>query len=352
MTTPLIECVPNVSEGRNPEIIKTIADAITSIPNVMLLNIDSGISANRTVYTFIGEVNAVFEAAFQIYKTALELIDMSKHQGSHPRIGAVDVCPFVAWEGITDNELIPKVAQFAHRVGNELGIAGYFYEKNARSNLRSNLANIRKGEYEGLQEKLKQRDWRPDFGSIHPNTISKFGVTVIGTRGVLVAYNVNLLDKDDKIANEIAYEIRELGKIVPAPGGGFVRIPGLLKSVKAIGWYIPEFNLSQVSFNLVDISVNGMGEVYLLTETLARRRGIELKGSELVGMVPISEILRSSRYIMERKFIRNINEYSEEMLVQKAVELMGLDKVKPFDPDEHIIEYKIKKLNYKQQQSR
>lgn len=344
MTTALVECVPNVSEGRNQAIIQAIADAITSVPGVMLLNIDSGISANRTVYTFMAPPDAVFEAAYRMYVKAYELIDMSKHKGSHPRIGAVDVCPFVAWQGITDAELIPKVAEFAHKVGNDLGIAGYFYEKNARSNMRSNLANIRKGEYEGLQEKLKQRDWRPDFGSVMPEAISKFGVTVIGTRGILVAYNVNLLDKDDKIANEIAYEIRELGKIVPAPGGGYVRVPGLLKSVKAIGWYIPEFNLSQVSFNLVDISVNGMGEVYMLTETLARRHGVELKGSELVGMVPLAEILRSARYILERKFVRNINEYTEEMLVQKAIELMGLDKVKPFIPDEHIIEYKMKKL--------
>lgn len=344
MITPLVECVPNVSEGRNPDIIQAISDAITSVPDVMLLNADSGISANRTVYTFIGPPDAVFEAAFRMYEKAFELIDMSAHQGSHPRIGAVDVCPFVAWEGITEAELIPMVSNFAERVGNHLGIAGYFYEKNARSNMRSNLANIRKGEYEGLQEKLKQRDWRPDFGNIIPENISKFGVTVIGTRGILVAYNVNLLDKDEKIANEIAYEIRELGKIVPAPGGGFVRVPGLLKSVKAIGWYIPEFNLSQVSFNLIDISVNGMGEVYMLTETMARRRGIELKGSELVGMAPLAEILRSAKYIMERKFIRNINEFSEDMLVQKAVELMGLDKVKPFDPHEHIIEYKMAKI--------
>lgn len=344
MKTPLVECVPNVSEGRNPEVIQAIADAITSVPDVMLLNIDSGISANRTVYTFIGPPDAVFEAAFKMYKVAVDLIDMSKHQGSHPRIGAVDVCPFVAWDGISESELIPKVSQFAHRISNELGIAGYFYEKNARSNMRSNLANIRKGEYEGLQEKLKQREWRPDFGRIDPDIICKFGVTVIGTRGVLVAFNVNLLDKDDKIANEIAFEIRELGKIVPAPGGGFVRIPGLLKSVKAIGWYIPEFNLSQVSFNLVDISVNGMGEVYMLTETLARRRGIELKGSELVGMAPLSEIIRSAKYILERKFVRNVSEYTEKMLVQKAIELMGLDKVKPFDPNEHIIEYKIEQL--------
>lgn len=341
---PLVECVPNVSEGRNKKVIQEIADVISSVPEVMLLNVDSGISANRTVYTFIGQVDAVFEAAYLMYQKAYELIDMSKHQGSHPRIGAVDVCPFVAWKDISEQELIDKVAKFAQKVADTLGVSGYFYEKNARSNMRSNLANIRKGEYEGLMEKLKERAWRPDFGEVNPDVIQKFGVTVIGTRSILVAYNVNLIDKDDKIANEIASEIRELGKIVPAPGGGYVRIPGLLKSVKAIGWYIPEFNLSQVSFNLVDISVNGMGEVYMLTETLAKRRGIELKGSELVGMVPLSEILRSARYILERKNVRSALHFSERELVEKAVELLGLDRVKPFIPEEHIIEYKMAKF--------
>lgn len=342
--SPIVECVPNVSEGRNKEVIQAIADAISSVPDVLLLNVDSGVSANRTVYTFIGPVDAVFNAAYKMYQKAFELIDMSVHKGSHPRIGAVDVCPFVAWKDISEQELIRRVDDFAKKVADNLGVAGYFYEKNARSNMRSNLANIRKGEYEGLMEKLKERAWKPDFGEINLDIIRKFGVTVIGTRNILVAFNVNLIDKDDKIANEIAAEIRELGKIVPAPGGGYVRIPGLLKSVKAIGWYIPEFNLSQVSFNLVDINVNGMGEVYLLTETLAKRRGIELKGSELVGMVPLSEILRSARYILERKNVRHIHQFSERELVEKAIELLGLDRVKPFIPEEHIIEYKMAKL--------
>ena len=344
MKKELIECIPNVSEGRDQEVIEALKDAIKSVDHVLLLNTDSGYIVNRTVFTFVGPPDAVFQAAFNLYKVALELIDMSKHKGKHPRIGAIDVCPFVPLKNISSEELVKQVAAFSQRIAKELGVSGFYYEQSALNNQRKNLSNIRKGEYEGLQDKLKQSDWNPDFGKLKPSIVKKFGITVVGVRNLLVAFNVNLLTDKVEIANEIAYEIRELGRIVPAPGGGMVRLPGMLKSVRAIGWYIEEFNLSQVSFNLTDIDQNGMAEVYTLTETMAKRRNVKLKGSELVGMVPLREVVRCGKYFLKRENTRYIDEMSEDEIVDKAIEHLGLDAVKPFDKNKNILRYRILEL--------
>jgi glutamate formiminotransferase/formiminotetrahydrofolate cyclodeaminase len=340
----LIECVPNISEGRNEETIEALKQAIKSVDQVLLLNTDTGYIVNRTVFTFVGPPDAVFEAAFRLYQVALQRINMAQHTGKHPRIGAVDVCPFVALRNMSNEELRERVALFSKRIAKELHISGFFYELSALNNQRKNLAYIRKGEYEGLDSKLKQSDWKPDFGNLKPSVIKKFGITVIGVRNFLVAFNVNLLTDKVEIANDIACEVRELGKILPSPGGGMVRLPGMLKSVKAIGWFIEEFNLSQVSFNLTDITQNGMAEVYTITETLARRRKVALKGSELIGMVPLRELIRSSKYFMERDRVRNIHELTEDEIVDKGIEYLGLAAVKPFDKDKNIIEYRIRAL--------
>ena len=349
MNKQLIECVPNISEGRDTVKINTIASVVETVEGVKLLDIDPGKATNRTVITFVGEPENVIEAAFKLIKKAAELIDMSKHSGAHPRFGATDVCPLVPISGIS----LEETAAFAHklgkRVGKELGIPGYFYEKAAKEAKRENLANCRSGEYEGLKEKLSNPKWKPDFGPAEFNTsVSKSGCTAISARDFLIAYNVNLNTTSTRRANAIAFDIREAGRVKregnPSTGkkvldknGEPVRIPGKLKAVKGIGWYIEEYGVAQISYNLTNISITSMHVAFDETVTSATERGLRVTGSELIGLIPLQAMLDAGDYFL-RKQERSLG-ISEEEKIKIAVKSLGLDDLKPFNPKEKIIEY-------------
>ncbi|MCC5915865.1 MAG: glutamate formimidoyltransferase [Cryomorphaceae bacterium] len=340
MNENTVECIPNISEGRNEEVIQFIAKSISDTPGVKLLHIDSSRAANRTVFTFTGNLESIFEAAFAMYQAANEKIDLRNHSGTHPRTGAVDVCPFVALDGCDENVLKEKVRDFGKRLGDELNIIGYFYEKSAGVNQRKNLANIRKGEFEGLETKLKSMHWKPDFGKVGATSIKTFGATTIGVRDFLVAYNVNLDTKDAKIAQSIAELIRELGKLMTLPDGAVNRIPGLLRSVKAIGWFVKDYDLAQVSFNLVDIDKNGLYEVFEAAKASCIRFGITTKGSELIGMIPKREMIRAGKlYAVKRKI--DISDMTDREIMEIAVDELGLNEVRPFHLDKRVLEYGI-----------
>ncbi|MCO5249135.1 MAG: glutamate formimidoyltransferase [Chitinophagales bacterium] len=279
----LVECIPNFSEGRNPIIVNAIAESIKKTPNVWLLNIDSGYDANRTVYTFVGDIDTITEAAFSAVMTASELIDMSVHQGEHPRIGACDVFPFVALDDTDESILLQKVKVLAERLGDN-GIPVYLYEKSALRSDRKNLATIRKGEYESLPEKLKLEGGQPDFG---PKTFNeKFGAMVMGVRDFLLAYNINLESKDIGLAKKIAARVRESGN------------PGLLKGVKAIGWWMEEYQCTQVSMNIVDVKNVDLKFVFDTVKKEAAKEGIEVQTSELIGLIPQQMIKRAGNQIL------------------------------------------------------
>lgn len=333
-----VECVPNISEGVNLDTLNAIAEGIASTPGVSLLHRDTSSAANRTVFTFTGDLNSIFEAAFTLYTIAAERIDMQQHKGTHPRIGAVDVCPFIALEGCDEAALIKAVETFGQRLANELGICGFYYEKNARNNQRANLANVRRGEYEGLEDKLKSIAWKPDFGG--NDKIKTFGATVVGVRDFLVAFNVNLNTKDRKIAQEIAEMIRELGKIMTLPDGSISRLPGLLRSVKGIGWYVDEYDLAQVSYNLTNIDRNGLFEVFESTKAACVRFNTETAGSELIGLIPLREMVRTGKRYAKRNY-RDIGPHNDDYYIDLAIRKLGLDKLRPFDPQERILEYCI-----------
>ena len=352
MEKRLIECVPNISEGRDKDKIQRIARVVETIEGVKLLDIDPGKATNRTVITFVGEPEKVIEAAFLLIKEASELIDMKKHSGEHPRFGATDVCPLVPISGISLEETVTYAHQLGERVGKELGIPGYFYEKAARTEKRINLANCRSGEYEGLKDKLANPLWKPDFGPAEFNSnVAKTGAIAISARDFLIAYNVNLNTTSTRRANAIAFDIREAGRIKregnPSTGkkvldehGEPVRIPGKLKAVKGIGWYIEEYGIAQISYNLTNISITSMHEAFDATCKAADARGLRVTGSELIGLIPLQAMLDAADYYLIKQE-RSLG-IAESEKIKIAVKSLGLDDLKPFNPEEKIIEYLLK----------
>jgi glutamate formiminotransferase/formiminotetrahydrofolate cyclodeaminase len=344
----LIECVPNFSEGRDQNVIRQITDAIESVDDVSLLDVDPGASTNRTVVTIVGSPDAAVEAAFRAIKKAAELIDMRKHKGAHPRMGATDVCPFIPVSNVSWDEAIACANRLGQRVGDELKIPVYLYEKAAKNESRSNLSVIRAGEYEGFFEKIRQPEWKPDFGPAVFN--EKSGATVIGVRDCLVAYNVNLNTKSVRRANSVAFDVREQGRVQTEDGmpggkplmdanGEPIRIPGMLKHVKAIGWFVKEYGIAQVSMNLTNIEETPLHAAFDACCESAARRGLRVTGSEIVGMVPQKCLVDAGRYFLRKQ------EWSEgvsdEELIDIAIRSMGLSELKPFDPKEKVIEFKI-----------
>jgi glutamate formiminotransferase/formiminotetrahydrofolate cyclodeaminase len=335
MQKQIIECVPNFSEGRDMGIIKEITDSIESVDGIKLLDVDPGRATNRTVVTFVGEPEKVSEAAFRAVRKASELIDMSKHHGEHPRMGATDVCPFVPVSGITMEETAGYARNLAKRIGDELAIPVYCYENAALEEKRKNLANCRSGEYEGLRKKLADPGWRPDFGPAIFNERS--GATAVGARDFLVAFNVNLNTTSARRANAIAFDVREKGRIVKKADGEFINVPGTLKSVKAIGWYIKEYGIAQISMNLTNISVTPVHVAFDEVCQKADARGVRVTGSELVGLIPLKAILDAGRYFLAKQ--QRSAGVSDEELVKIAVKSMGLNDIHQFKPEEKIIEY-------------
>jgi glutamate formiminotransferase / formiminotetrahydrofolate cyclodeaminase len=344
----IIECVPNFSEGRDLEVIRQITAAIESVEGVSLLNVDPGASTNRTVVTFAGAPEAAVEAAFRGIQQAAELIDMRKHTGAHPRMGATDVCPFIPVSNVSWEEAIHCARTLAKRVGEELKIPVYLYEKAASDPARSNLSVIRAGEYEGFFDKIKQPGWKPDFGPAVFN--EKSGGTVIGAREFLVAYNANLNTKSVRRANSVAFDVRENGRVKTDDGtpsgkpvldekGEPVREPGMLKHVKAIGWYVEEYGIAQVSMNLTNLEVTPLHAAFDACVESAARRGLRVTGSEIVGMLPKRCLIEAGRhYLRKQKWSEGA---AEEELIDIAIRSMGLSELKPFDPKEKIIEFKM-----------
>jgi len=345
----IIECVPNISEGRDLKKIKTIANVVTEVEGVKLLDIDPGKATNRTVITFVGEPSKVIEAAFKLIKKASELIDMTKQTGEHPRFGATDVCPLVPIANISMDETTKYAHQLGKRVGEELGISGYFYENAATNEDRRNLATVRSGEYEGLEEKLSDINWKPDFGPLtYTEKTKNTGVTAISARDFLVAYNINLNSTSTRRANAIAFDIREAGRVKregnPITGkkvidknGDPVRIPGKLKAVKGIGWFIEEYGIAQISYNLTNISITSMHQAFDETCKAADKRGVRVTGSELVGLVPLQAMLDAADFFLKKQN-RSLG-ISEADKIKIAIKSLGLDDLKPFNPEERIIEY-------------
>jgi len=346
MKKKLIECVPNFSEGKDMTIIKQITDQIESVESVRLLDVDPGKATNRTVVTFVGTPDEVVDAAFLAIKKAAELIDMRHHKGEHPRFGATDVCPFVPIANISMEETVKYARMLAKRVGEELKFPVFCYEFAAFSEGRKNLAHVRSGEYEGLPEKLTNPEWKPDFGPA--KFVAQTGAIAIGARNFLVAYNVNLNTTSTRRANAVAFDVREAGrtmregdpvtgKTVNEENGQPVRIAGSLKKVKAIGWYIEEFGICQISMNLTDITVTPVHIAYDEVFEKARLRGLRVTGSELVGLIPLDAILEAGRYFLLKQQ-RSVG-LPESELIKIAVKSMGLGELKPFHPREKIIEY-------------
>lgn len=346
----IIECVPNFSEGRDPAIIRQITDAIESVEGVRLLNVDPGKATNRTVVTFVGEPEAVIEAAFRAIKKAGELIEMSKHQGAHPRMGATDVCPLIPIAGITLEETANYAQKLAKRVGNELQIPVYCYEAAQPDKSRSNLSVIRAGEYEGFFKKIKDPAWKPDFGPIEFDV--KRGATVIGARDFLVAYNINLNTTSIRRANAVAFDIREAGRVKLENGkkvlderGNPVIIPGSLKAVKAIGWFIEEYGIAQISMNLTNINITPLHIAFDEACKKATERGLRVTGSELVGLVPLKSMLDAGKYFLEKQ--QRSTGVPDRELIRIAVKSMGLEELTKFKPEERIIEYLLRDKLYR-----
>jgi glutamate formiminotransferase/formiminotetrahydrofolate cyclodeaminase len=345
----VIECVPNFSEGSDLNIIRQITQEIEAVEGVKLLNVDPGKATNRTVVTFVGAPGPVIEAAFRAIKKAAELIDMSKHQGEHPRMGATDVCPLIPISGISMEETARYAKTLGERVGTELHIPVYLYEAAQPKKERNNLSVIRAGEYEGFFKKIKLAEWKPDFGPAEHSVRS--GSTVIGARDFLVAYNINLNTTSTRRANSIAFDVREAGRVKregnPATGkvvtdekGNPVNIPGSLKSVKAIGWYIEEYGITQISMNLTNIEITPVHIAFDEVCKKATERGIRVTGSELVGLIPLKALLDAGKYFLLKQQ-RSIG-VSEKELIKIAVKSLGLEELGPFKPEERIIEYLLK----------
>ena len=342
----LIECVPNFSEGRDMNIINQITAEIQTVEGVRLIDVDPGKATNRTVVTMVGTPDEVCEAAFRAVKRAAELIDMSKHHGAHPRFGATDVCPLVPVSNITMEETVEYARKLAKRIGDELGISVYCYENAAFKPERRNLAACRAGEYEALPQRVTSEEWKPDFGPAKFN--AKSGATAVGARNFLVAYNVNLNSTSTRRANAIAFDIREKGRPVregnPITGkkkldanGKVVMQPGSLKACKAIGWYIEEFGIAQVSINLTNIDITPLHVAFEECVKKADARGVRVTGSELVGVVPLKAILDAGKYFLAKQ--ERSAGISDEEIIKIAVKSMGLDELYPFDPKKKIIEY-------------
>jgi len=345
----LIECVPNISEGKDKNLIKQVTDVVETVEGVRLIDVDPGKATNRTVITFVGTPDEVIEAAFRVVKKASELIDMKKHHGEHPRFGATDVCPLVPVTNITMEETVEYARKLAKRIGDELHIPVYCYEFAALKPERKNLANCRKGEYEGLKEKLSNPGWKPDFGPAEFNDhVKKTGVTAVGARNFLVAYNVNLNTTSTRRANSVAFDVRErgrvkregdplTGKIVTDEKGNKVYEPGLLKSVKAIGWFIEEYGIAQISMNLTDITVTAVHEAFDAVCQSADKRGMRVTGSELVGVIPLKAMLDAGKHYLKKQ--NRSTGIPDREIIKIAVKSLGLDELGPFDPDKKIIEF-------------
>ncbi|MBN9483825.1 MAG: glutamate formimidoyltransferase [Bacteroidetes bacterium 43-93] len=347
----IIECVPNFSEGCNMDIIKQITDEIEKVEGAKLLDVDPGKATNRTVVTIVGNPYAVVEAAYQAIKKAGELIDMRTHKGEHPRMGATDVCPLIPISGITMEETVEFAKMLGKRVGEELNIPVYLYEYAASADYRKNLADIRSGEYEGFAAKIIKPEWKPDYGAAAFNERS--GATVIGVRDFLIAYNVNLNTTSTRRANAVAFDIREKGrqkkdekgKPVKDANGEAVWEPGLLKSVKGIGWFIEEYGIAQISMNLTNMNVTPMHIAFDTACERAAARGMRVTGSELVGLVPLKAMLDAGKYFLEKQK-RSVGVGDAE-LIRIAIKSMGLDELSPFDPQKKIIEYRMQDTNVK-----
>ena len=346
MTSPLVECVPNFSEGRDKSVIDAIARAISGVSGARLLDVDAGVDTNRTVYTFVGTPASVSEAAFQGAVAAAALIDMSKHQGAHPRMGALDVCPIVPVSGVTMDQCVETAQALGHRLAEALSLPVYFYEYAATRPERRNLADIRAGEYEGLGRKLADPAWAPDAGPARFN--ERLGATVVGAREFLIAYNVNVNTRDQKLANEVALNIREAGRlkrdsknqVVTDDQGRELRVPGRLKAVRAIGWYIEQYRQAQVSINLLSYRTTPLHEVFETTREEAAKLGLVVTGSELVGMTPLEPLMEAGRFYL-RKQGRSTG-LPEHELVELAIRTLGLSQLSPFDPGKRIIEYAVR----------
>lgn len=347
----LIECVPNFSEGRDMHVIKLITDEIERIDGVKLLDVDPGASTNRTVVTFVGSPDDVVEAAFQAVRKAQELIDMRGHKGDHPRFGATDVCPLVPVSGITMEEAAEYARKLGQRIGEELGIPVYLYENAASTDERRNLANCREGEYEGLPDRIGSAHWKPDFGPSEFNeSVARSGATAVGARDFLAAVNFNLNTTSKRRANAIAFDVREkgrpkregnpiVGKIVLDENGERVMIPGTLKGTKAIGWFIEEYGIAQVSMNITNLSQTPLHVAFDEVSAKAAARGIRVTGLEIVGLVPKKAILDAGRHYLAKQ--RRSLGVAESEIIKIAVKSMGLDDLKPFVPAEKIVEYAL-----------
>jgi glutamate formiminotransferase / formiminotetrahydrofolate cyclodeaminase len=343
----LVECVPNFSEGRNRAVIDAIADTIKGVVDVKLLDVDPGADTNRTVYTFVGTPEAVVEAAVRSAHKAYELIDMSRHSGAHPRIGAMDVCPIVPISGVTMDDCVAIARGIGGRIGEELKLPVYFYEYAATSDARRSLAAIRTGEYEGLERKLQDPAWAPDAGPARFD--ARFGAPVVGAREFLIAYNVNLNTRDRRLANEIALDIRENGRlkrdaqgnVVVDERGQQVRAPGRLQAVRAIGWYIEQYRQAQVSINLINYKVTPLHVVFETVRAEAEKRGLIVTGSELVGLMPLQPLLEAGRFYLHKQ--GKSAGAPEREIVEIAVRSLGLDQLGPFDPEKKVIEYQFRR---------
>ena len=351
----LIECVPNISEGRDMAVINSISDVVEKIDAVRLLNVDPGKATNRTVITFIGEPEAVLEAAFELIKKSKELIDMSNHLGEHPRMGAVDVCPLIPISNISMEETVVYAHKLAKRVGLELGIPVYCYENAAKKKDRVNLADCRSGEYEGLEKKISSKNWKPDYGPNKFNTsVKKSGATAIAARDFLIAYNINLNTTSTRRANAIAFDLREAGRIKREGGklngkilkdkkGNVLRQPGYFKNLKGIGWYIQEYGIAQISYNLTNINTTPLHEVFDKTCERAEVRGLRVTGSELIGLVPKKVLIDAGKYFLVKQ--KRSLAIPEKDIIHIAVKSLGLDELSKFNPNERIIEYLIEANN-------
>ncbi|MDA0986284.1 MAG: glutamate formimidoyltransferase [Bacteroidetes bacterium] len=338
----IIECVPNISEGKNKSIIDAVSESVSKVSGVKLLDVDSGAATNRTVFTFAGEPEKVLIAAFNLIETASKLIDMKNHKGEHSRIGATDVCPLIPVSDISIEETVLLSKKLAEKVGTELKIPVYLYEYSATNPQRKNLAEIRKGEYEGLSKKIKLSEWKPDYGPIEFN--SKSGATVIGVRDFLIAYNVNLNTTDQKLATEIALRIREQGRakkdsdgnILKDENGESLKIPGKLKNVKAVGWFIDEYKKAQVSINLTNYKITPPHVAFEECVNEATQLGLRVTGSELIGLIPKDAMLEAGKYYLERQ--GKSPGMPEKYLIQIAIQSLGLSELQKFDPNKKIIE--------------
>jgi len=340
----LIECVPNISEGRDPKIYNEIASVVETVDGVRLLDIDPGAATNRTVITFVGEPEPVIEAAVLLIAKAYELIDMSKHSGEHPRFGATDVCPLIPIANIEMDEVVEWAHKLGKRIEEEVGVSGYYYENAASKEERRNLATVRSGQYEGLPKKIADPNWKPDFG---PATFNpKFGVVAVGARDFLVAYNVNLNTTSVRRANAIAFDVREAGRVKTKGGkpvkdenGESIRIPGELKAVKGIGWFIEEYGIAQISMNLTNIKTTAVHEAFEACRASASRRGMRVTGSEIVGLIPKQAMIDAGIFYLKKQ--KRSTGIPESEIIKVAVKSMGMDDLSPFVAEKKIIEYML-----------